>query len=191
MKYETGDIFFTNNYRTASKIVCFLQKEKTIWHHVYKVLFNKPINEVRYYHVGMILNSRQLIEQQRVVEIDDIPDSFAKSFIVYRKKNLTMREKSRLIEFAMEDLGEGYGIVECIGKTISWLTGIKEFAKWFDLKDKEICINRVASWYLFTLGETFGAKNYNYLTTDKMDEYLMNSKEWQIVNASCFDWRYK
>lgn len=182
MKYKTGDIVFTDNFRTASKIVKFLQKEKTIWHHVLKNLLNIPLNGVRFYHVGMILNSTQLIEQQRVVEKDDIPKRFAKSYIVYRKKNLTEEDKIALYNVAMDDLGEGYGILECIGKTLTWLTGIKKFTKWLDLKDKEICINRVAYWYKEALGETFGEDNYNYLTTDKMDEYLQKSKEWRIID---------
>ena len=37
-KYQTGDIFFTDNFRTASKIVKFLMTAPTVWQHIWRAI---------------------------------------------------------------------------------------------------------------------------------------------------------
>ena len=177
---KKGDIFMTNNFSITSKIVCFLMTEKTLWIHLYKLLTKKKLNEVRFYHVGMVLDQDTMIEQQGKVEINSTSKIFRKNYIIWRNTNLTEEQAFKLQLIAEGDLGEGYGILECIGKTISWLTGIKYFSKWFDMKDRAICAIRTIEWYN-TIGETFGKSNPNYHTTDTLDEFLQQSEEWQII----------
>lgn len=180
IELRKGDIFMTDNFSTASKIVKFLMQEKTLWHHLFKLIFRIPLNEVRFYHVGMILDQETMIEQQGKVKLNPTEKIFRKNYIIWRKKDLIEYEAEALEVIAQNDLNEGYGILECIGKTISWLTGIKYFAKWFDMKDNAICAIRVAEWYKEAIGETFGEDDPNYLTTDKMDNYMIEHfNEWE------------
>jgi len=178
---QTGDIFMTDDFKTASKIVKFLMTAPTVWQHVWRKFFGKQ-EEVRFYHVGMVLDKSGMIEQQGKVQLADNSKIFRKNYVIWRKIGLTEQEKNKLCEIAWDDLGKGYGIMECIGKTISWITGIKYFSKWFDIKDKAICAIRVAEWYKEAIGETFGETNPNYLTTDKIDNYMLtNNKDWLCV----------
>ena len=183
IKLQPGDIFFTDNFSTASKIVKFLMTAPTLWQHIWRALFGKQ-EEVRFYHVGMILNETEMIEQQSDVRIRNVDKIFKKNYVIWRRHNLTEQGKNRLVEIALADLGERYGILECIGKTISWLTGIKYFAKWFDMKDRAICAIRVAEWYKGAIGDTFGEADPNYLTTDKMDNYMIDhTYEWSVIDV--------
>jgi len=177
----------TDNFSTASNIVKFLMQEKTLWLHVWKVITFQKLNEVRFYHVGMVLDQDRMIEQQSKVKISDTSNIFKKNYVIWRKKTLTEEDRNTLELLALNDLEEGYGVLECIGKTISWLTGIKWFCKWFDMKDNAICAIRTAEWYKLAVGETFGETNPNYLTTDKIDEWC----EKYPVEWECIDINYK
>jgi len=183
LKLHTGDIFFTDTFSVASKIVKFLMTAPTVWHHIFWKFTGKIKKErPRFYHAGMILDEKQTIEQQDKVIIKSVDKIYKKNFVIWRKFDLTEYDKDLLVKIALEDLGEGYGILECIGKTISWITGIKYFARWFDMKDNDICVIRVADWYKRALGYTFGVKNINDLNTKIIDIYCKNHpEEWDCI----------
>lgn len=185
VEFKTGDIFLTDNFRTASKIVKFLMTAPTCWHHLWWFLFNKKKLEEerpRFYHAGMIYNSEKIIEQQGKVEFNDLNKIFKKNYVIWRYKKLTAKQAATLKMVSTGDLGEGYGILECIGKTIAWVTGIKWFAKWFDMKNNAICLVRVCEWYKIAVGYTFGVSDPDYLTTKMVDEYCQEHPEdWECI----------
>jgi len=182
-KLQKGDIFLTNNFRTAAKIVMFLMQSPTLWQHIWRKI-RGTLEPVRFYHAGMVINETEMIEQQGNVRIRTVDRIFRKDYIIWRKKYLTDEQRSLLCFMARQDLGEGYGISECFGKLLSWLTGIKWFAKWFDMKDRAICVVRVAEWYKRAFISTFGVSDPDYLTTKKVDEYcLAHPEEWEIVRV--------
>ena len=178
---QTGDIFFTDNFSTASKIVKFLMQSPTIYQQLWR-WFKGTLNEVRFYHAGMVLNEEEMIEQEEDVRIRPVVKIFKKDYIIWRKNDLTEQEKNRLVEVAVADLGEGYDVLLCVGKLFTWLTGIPFFTRWIQQKEKEICVTRVAYWYSEALGEDFGCKNWNFVTTDIIDDYcVVNFKDWTQV----------
>jgi len=176
----TGDIFLTDNERTASKIVKFLMQSPTVYQQVWRWM-RGTLEVVRYYHAGIILNNTQVIEQQGVVEINDLNKIFKKKYIIWQNKTLTDEQRQKIITIAKEDLGEGYGILECFGKLITWITGIKWFSKWFDMKNNAICVVRVAEWYKKAVNQSFGVSNVNYVTTKIMDEFCQRHPDWMWI----------
>ena len=180
---QTGDVYITDNWKTGAKIVQFLSTAPTCWHHLFWFLFNKKKLEASRpagYHYGMVLNPDHIIEQQGKVEINDVEKIFKKEVYVYRRLGLTEHDKNLLVQVATADLGEGYGILECFGKLIAWITGIKYFAKWLDMKDNAICVCRVGEWYR-VIGENFGVKHPNYLKANLKERYLDLSPMWTQV----------
>jgi len=179
MIYKTGDIFLSDSERLGAKIVKFLMTAPTCWHHLYwKITGRLEKERPNYYHAGMVLDKETIIEQQSKVQTKPLKDILnCKKVIIFRKPNLTPEQISLLFRRCDGDMGEGYGIVECLGKTISWITGIKYFAKWFDIKDKAICVVRVAEWYKNI--DNFGVSNPNYVTTKVMERYCR--EKWVVL----------
>lgn len=182
MKYigELGDIALCASTRLSAKIIMFLQKEKTIWHWLYKKLFNLPINKVSYYHAIMALNSKELIEQQWKIQIGELDKILIRDVIIFRKNNLTDKEKNILYINAIQDLGKTYDVALMVGKTLTFLTGLKWFAEHIQQPDKEFCISAVADWY-WQVDEKFGLEAKELITTDIMEEYCLKSEEWGCV----------
>ena len=178
---KPGDIFLTYNYSVGAKIVMGLMQSPTIYQQIWRY-FNKTLEPVYFYHAGMVLSDTQMIEQQGVVKYNPVSKIFKKDYVIFRRKNLSRTEQIRLAVTAELDLGEGYGILECFGKFITWITGIKYFSKWFDMKDRAICVVRVAEWYRDAgVDEDFGKRNPNYITTKLMYSYCKNSDNWETV----------
>ncbi len=177
---KTGDIFLTNNYSVGAKIVMGLMTAPTIWHHIFwKITGRIEKERPNFYHAGMVLNETQIIEQQNTVKIRSIDRIFRKDYVVWRNKNLAEHDKNWLVAISLADVGEGYGILECFGKLFTWLTGIKWFSKWFDMKNRAICVVRVAEWYL-QVGIDFGVSTPNYVTAKILHNYCKNhSDEWE------------
>jgi len=170
IKLQPGDIFLTYNYRTGAKIVKFLMQSPTIYHQIWR-WYKKTLEPVNFYHAGMILSDTQMIEQQGIVKYNPVSKIFKKDYVIFRRTDITYCEQVRLVGIAEDDLGEGYGILECFGKFITWITGIKYFSKWFDMKDRAICVVRVAEWY----------RNPNYITIKDMYSYCKNSDNWETI----------
>lgn len=179
LKLQTGDIFLTNDYSFASKLVRFLMQSPTIYQQIWRWI-RGTLEPVNFYHAGMVLNENEIIEQQTKVQIRPIDRIFRKDYVIWRKIRLSAYDKVKLIYFARKDLGKGYGILECFGKFLTWITGIKYFSKWFDIKDRAICVVRVAEWYSWAGVDFFGVDNANYITTKILHNYCKNHPErWE------------
>lgn len=173
-----GDIFFVDSKKKAPQIVKFLQVAPTVWQWLWRKM--RGTNEkVLYYHVGMFHNDLNIIEQQGKVILRDSNKllSTNNNVLIIRKKNLSVANIEVLLKTAEEDLGEGYDIVNIFGKLFTWLTGIKLFARYMQLPNQDICINRVAYWYRKGLGEKFGAKTHSELTTHTLWKHVIDRPE--------------
>lgn len=180
-KAKCGDIFLCDSDRTAAKMVKFFMQSPTVWQQLRRWV-TKKLEPVRYYHAGMILDDVTMVEQQSKVQYGDTQKILSRKIIIFRKKNLTEQQRFDLGEAARTDIGEGYGIISVIGKTLTWLTGLTLFEDFMHIGDSDICINRVAYWYWKSNGELFGQKNFKRTTTKTMDEYLIQKgNEWEIV----------
>ena len=183
IKLQTGDIFLTDDFSIQSKIVKFLMRAPTLWQYLWRAL-RGTLEEVRFYHAGIVISSTQIIEQQEDVRVRNVDVIFKnnKNFVIWRKINLTSLERLRLHAVALSDLNKGYDIILCFGKFIDWILGTKIFARIIQEKEKEICVTRVAKWYLNAIGETFGCKSWHNVTTKIIDEYcLAHPNEWEQV----------
>lgn len=181
--YQSGDIFLVDSTKTGAKIVKFLMIAPTLWHWLFRKAFGGQ-NKVDYYHVGMVFNDK-VIEQQSKVEFEDIYDAITKKehYVVWRRKNLSEEMKINLLNRATTDLGKGYDILLILGRTLTWLTGIKWFTRHIQSKGKEFCVTRVAGWYKEVVGTTFGCKTYHEVTTDIIDDYCKaHLDEWERVD---------
>jgi hypothetical protein len=177
---QLGDIALCASTRLSAKIIMFLQQEKTIWHWIYKKIFKKSMNKVSYYHGLMVLNAKEIIEQQWKVQIAELDKILTRDIIIFRKNNLTDKEKNILYINAIQDLGKTYDILLMFGKTLTFVTGIKWFAKHIQQPDKEFCISAVADWY-GKIGEKFGIESKELITTDIVEEFCEKSEEWERV----------
>jgi hypothetical protein len=175
-----GDIFLCDSTRFAAKVVKFLQQESTLWIWLYKKIFKKEMNSVNYYHAGMAISENQIVEQQWKVQKDELDKILTRDVIIFRKNNLTTEQAEMLKKSAEEDMGKTYDIFLMVGKTLTFVTGIKWFAKNIQSKDKEFCISAVADWYK-KIGETFGIEAKELITTDIMEEYCLKSEDWDTV----------
>lgn len=181
-KFKTGDIYITDNWSTGAKIVQFLSTCNTCWEHLWLFLFNKDkLNSKRPegYHYGMVLDPDTVIEQQGAVEIKDINKIFKKEVYIYRKMGLTEYDKNILLIEAIGDLNEGYGILECFGKLLAWLTGIKYFVRWLDMKDRSICVVRIGEWFKGL--DSFGVSHPSYLKANMKEKYLDTNPKWKLI----------
>ncbi len=69
------------------------------------------------------------------------------------------------------------GVMSCIAKTLTWLSGIKFFARYLHIPNTEICINLVCKWYYNVFGELFGSKTYLESTTWSVYKYVKSHPE--------------
>jgi len=177
---QCGDFFLCDSDRLAAKMVKFLMQSPTIYQQIYR-FFRRTLEPVRFYHAGLILGN-QIIEQQSKVQYGETNKILSRKIIIYRKKNLTESELVTIKKRAIADLGEGYGILLVIAKTLTWLTGLTLFVNILGALDREheICINRVCKWYNHICD--FGSDKYFVDNTKTVDEYCQNHpEEWEIV----------
>lgn len=182
-KLECGDIIITDNQRTGTKIVKFLSTCRTCWHHLFYFLFDKDrLESLRPagYHYSMALNENKIIEQQSKVEINSVNKIYKRTVYIYRKVGLTAGEKRILEKVSKYDIGKAFGIVECIGKLLSWLTGIQILAYWFDYRGTSICVVRVGEWLSY-IGDNLGVRYPNYLTARLKEDYLDRPNKWKLI----------
>ena len=180
---QIGDIILEDSERVGAKIVKYFMRSPTVWHDIFRMIFNK-IEYVPYYHVSMIAangfdtaDQALVIEQQSKVKLSIWNPNIKQ--IIFRKK--TQPNLWKLAEISRKDLGQGYDILNCFGKFLTWLTGIKLFARYVEYPKAEICINRVAKWYRDVIGEKFGAETHSELTTQLMYKYLLKDSGYEIV----------
>ena len=183
IEFQTGDIFFVDSQKTGAKIVKYFQTAPTIFQHYWRKIRGTQ-EKVLYYHVGMFSDQHNLIEQQGKVIVRSANKllNTNNEVLVIRRKGLSKIEQNYLLKVAMEDLGEGYDVVNCFGKFFTWLTGIPYFAMYMQMPNQDICINRVAYWYRKAFNITFGADTHSELTTHTLYKYLMaHLDEWEVI----------
>jgi hypothetical protein len=176
-----GDIFICDSNRTGAKIVKFLQQSPTIWHQLWRY-FRKTLEPVRYYHAGMIISDEQMVEQQYRVQYDNTSKLLSRRIVIYRFKNLTDDQRWIFKGRAAEDIGKTYDIPQLIGKTLTWLTGMKFWVRLLGAfsKEQEICVTRIGDWYDGICN--FGVKTRHEMTTKVIDEYCQRNPEiWEVV----------
>lgn len=183
IKIEPGDFFLVDSKKTGAKWVKFFQTAPTWLQHLWRKL-RETQEKVLFYHVGMFWDKSNLIEQQGKVikrSANKLLDTDNEVLIV-RLRNITQLGREKLIKVAEEDLGEGYDIVNIFGKFFSWLTGILLFARYLQLPNQDICVNRVGYWYKKALGVKFGAKTHSELTTHTLYKYVISHpNQFEIV----------
>jgi len=183
---QIGDIILEDSNKTAAKIVKFFMTAPTWYQYLWRAIIRKQ-DIVNYYHVAMIINNgfsgftgkTDIIEQQTKVELADWNPKTHQ--IIFRKRNLTSEQLQTLKTIALEDIGRGYDVLNILGKTLTWLTGIQLFGRYLEWPRAEICINRVAYWYKEVLCVTFGTKTHTELTTHLLYLYLLQSSEYMLV----------
>jgi len=180
---QIGDIILEDSQRFGAKCVKFLMQSPTIWHQIYRWITGQ-LEHVSYYHVAMMLKKTskdviEIVEQQKTVQIDDWNPNVKQ--IIFRKINLTNDEQTELFQEAYVSLGQGYDILNVFGNLFTWLTGIKWFCRYMEAKNKDICVNRVASYYWNTTSERFGVKTHSELTTHTLYKYLLDNPNWEVV----------
>ena len=178
---ECGDIFLCDSDQVGAKIVKFLQQSPTVWQQIWR-FFTHRLEEVRFYHAGMIIDDLQIIEQQWKVQYADINKIFDRRIIIYRMKHLGNTNMNIVRQRAIEDIGKIYDIPQLIGKTLTWLTGIKWFVRFLGKlsKEEEICVTRVGDWYENICD--FGVRTKHEITTKVIDDYCRRRvEEWEIV----------
>ena len=178
---ELGDIFLCDSNRLGAKIIKFLQEAPTIWIWIYRQI--RGTQQIcRYYHAGMFVSPSYIAEQQGKVQQVKADKIYSRDIIIYRNEKLTPFEKRLLTKRVAEDIGKGFDVVLIIGKTLTWLTGIKWFAVILGKlsKNEEICITRISKWYRGICD--FGLENWNLATTKNVDTWCGNHiNGWEIV----------
>ncbi len=178
---QLGDIFLCDSDRFAAKMVEFLMQSPTVWQQIWR-FFRHTLTPTKYYHAGMILDAAKMIEQQGKCQYGETQKILSRRIIILRKKSLTDAQRANLQKVALNDLGKGYGVLSCIGKLFTWLTGIRWFEDVIHWPNDEICINRVCLWYWEATAELFGVHNYRESTTLTVETYCKHyTDEWEIV----------
>lgn len=181
-KIQEGDFFLVDSNKTGPKVVKYFMTAPTIYQHYWRKLRGTQ-EEVKYYHAGMFISRYQIIEQQGKVVIKDSGKllNTHNRVLIFRKKGITAIQQRNLHRNALLDIGRGYDGLNCIGKLLTWLTGIKFFARYIEWPRADVCINRIAYWAKQTLKETFGAKTHSELTTHLVYKYIKTHPEKFII----------
>jgi len=183
MTYQAGDIYLVDSDHLGAKFVKFLMIAPTLWQYLWRCLPWFKQNKVIYYHAGICIGDNKVIEQQGKCEYEDVYDAITKkkAYIVFRKKDLTKEQKELLVTRAKSRLGETYDILLILGKTLTWLTGIKWFARHIQSKNKEFCVTLV-SWIYLPI-ETFGKATHHEVTTDNIEDFCREHPDkWEIID---------
>jgi len=179
---KLGDIFMTDSDRIGPKIVKFLMTAPTLWHYIWRAIRGTQ-QEVRMYHVGMVISQDKIVEQQSELKYGDTNKILDRKHVIWRYKHLTEEQAEILYEYAKYDLGKKYDVVLILGKTLTWLTGIKWFSRNIQINELDICVTRVAGWYFKGEIYTWDSKTWHELTTDIIDDYNANHLEdWLLVS---------
>ena len=177
----TGDIILVDSQKGGAKIVKFFMTAPTWVQYLWRAIRGTQ-KHIPYYHVRMAIPTSteplRCIEQQAKVETRDWNPLSVQAIF---RTNLTEDQKVRLTLRSIEDIGQGYDILNIVGKTLTWLTGIKVFGRYLQWPRAEVCVNRVAYWYEKEVGETFGAVTHSEVTTQSMYESMLNNPKYTCV----------
>jgi len=176
MDLQTGDIVMTDSDKFGPRMVKFLMTAPTVWQHIWRKLRGTQ-EKVKYYHLAMMLDKENKIEQQWKVQIKAFGSVPSKGCFIARYKKATPLDFAKLRAASREDIGKNWDILNVLGKTLTWLTGIPLFAQFIQWPDQNICVNRVADWYNVVFKYKFGALTIEELTTHNMYKWIKNHPE--------------
>lgn len=179
---KPGDFFIVDSNRTGARIVKFLMTAPNMFVHLWRKI--RGTQEIPlFYHAGLFSDSDNIIEQQKLTQEVSSAKllSTGNKLLIFRLKNLTDADRHKLVTNARESIGDFYGILSCVGKTLTWVTTIKWFARHIYWKNTNICINKICQWALNSVRETFGTKHYHELTTHLVYKYVMRHPEKFIL----------
>lgn len=185
---QKGDIIFEDSEKTGAKIVKYFMRSPSLWHDLYRII-TKKVKKCEYYHPLMILNgnTNEYIEQQFRVQKGQESALLApeRHILVARKVGLSRSDKNRLQAIAEGNIGALWGILESVGKFLTFLTSIPYFARYLRWPNHHVSAVRVCQWLYETYGETFGMKTYGENTTKTMVDFIRSHpKQWQIIYES-------
>ena len=176
--FKFADIFLNDATFFFARVVKFLMKYPTLWHFLFGKIWGWKPDEVRYYHAGLIIDDRYVVEQQWRVRVAGINQVTEKKSIVWRRPEpLTRYEESAIMNELMS-IGERqvYDWLHILGKFLTWLTGIKYFERHVQFPSREICCTLVARCYA-AIGIDFGKSNWTEVSTDDIDDYC-EAQKW-------------
>ena len=171
---KPGDFFIVDSNRTGARIVKFLMTAPNMFVHLWRKIRGTQ-EKVFYYHAGIFSDPDNIIEQQKLTQEVSSSKllSTGNNLLIFRVKNLNDEDRYNIVTSARETIGDFYGVVSCIGKTLTWITTIKWFARHIYWGRTNICINKACKWYLDAIEENFGSKYYHELTTHLVYKYVM------------------
>jgi len=178
-----ADLFLIDSNKKGPKFVKFMMTAPTIFHHLWRKI--RGTQEIPlYYHVGMFLNSVQTMEQQWKVEYDSAVKRLRtkNNMLVVRYKKALPEQRAKCCNIAVADLDKKWDVLNAFGKMLTWLTGVPYFARYMEVPNAEICVNRGAYWWREAFGEKFGVKKHSELTTHQMYKYIKaHPEKFEIV----------
>lgn len=178
---QPGDFALVDSKKKAPRLVKYLMRSPTLWIDLFRMATGK-LEEPLHYHALLFIDKETIIEQQgevQSVSSEKLLNTDNRLFIFRLRDNYP---NLYLCDVALEDIGQWYGVMSCIAKTLTWLTGIKFFARYIHIPTTEICINRVCKWYYQVTGELFGAKTYLESTTWSVYKYVIaHPEKFEIV----------
>jgi hypothetical protein len=133
----------------------------------------------------MVLDANQIIEQQWRVQYGETQKILSRRIIIYKYRTSEWETENQIKQRAIEDLGKLYDIPQLIGKTLTWLTGLKIFVRLLGYlsKEEEICVTRIGDWYDDICD--FGVPTNSEMTTKIIDEYCQrHPEEWEIIHKN-------
>ena len=192
VELQRGDIFFIDSDKIGPKIVKFLMQSPTVWHWAlgkiggifsrdFKAKFISP---VRMYHAGIFISPTIVIEQQWKIKYSNkIRKILDVKHVIWRYKHLTEEQADKINDLAVTRLGTTYDLWLILGKTLTWLTGIKWFVRNVEAREKDICVTFVAYLYFTCVGYKWGCKTWHEITTDIMDDWnVEHEDDWELIS---------
>jgi hypothetical protein len=180
---QPGDFAIVDSKKRAPKLVKYLMRSPTLWIDLFRMATGK-LEEPLHYHALLFIDKDTIIEQQgkvQSVSSEKLLNTDNRLFIFRLKSSVDLKE-DYLVWEAEDNIGQWYGVMSCIAKTLTWLTGIKFFARYIHIPKTEICINRVCKWYYDVTRELFGKKTYLESTTWSVYKYVIaHPEKFEIV----------
>lgn len=178
MIIKVGDILFEDSDKIGPKIVKYFMRSPNLWVDLWRIITN-TVQKSEYYHPVLYVGNEKIIEQQWKVEYSEL--NLEQKLLIARKKDLRDGDRFVLKHIAELELGYKWGILNVIGKFLTWITGFKIFGRIIRWSSTEVSALRIARWYYQAFQETFGQKYYHDNTTKTMVDYIKNSPDWEII----------
>lgn len=118
--FRFGDVIFEDSNKGGPKIVKYFMRSPNIFVDLWRML-NGKLQKSEYYHPTVVLGGGDMAEQQFRVQITSIENFNQDKYIVIRPKQQQHYQLTRLREIILKEQGQLWGIVQVLGKFLSWL----------------------------------------------------------------------